>query len=174
MGKEDNLSKNIDVRELINQVQINKGEYSGTFNVDKKLGMDARVNHDDTLDVSYLFGGIDPIPDKLNGPDFDHEIIEDLFNSEKTIITENELQPILQNDERNLISLTASHQERIPQIGPIKAKLIRDDKAINIEGGLDFSNAIFDEEMGKMCIVKKDTINTIERSPILECKHRQV
>ena len=57
-------------------------------------------------------------------------------------------------------------------LGPAKTTLIRDGKAINIEGGLDFSNAVFDEEMGKRCIVKQEEIETVERNPVLECKHR--
>ena len=58
------------------------------------------------------------------------------------------------------------------QTGPQKAKLIRDGKAIDIQGGLDFANAVFDEEMGKRCIEKQEMIETIEKTPILECKHR--
>ena len=57
-------------------------------------------------------------------------------------------------------------------LGPTKTTLIRDGKAINIEGGLDFSNAVFDEEMGKRCIVKQEEIETVERNPVLECNHR--
>jgi hypothetical protein len=53
-----------------------------------------------------------------------------------------------------------------------RQKLFRDGKAIDIQGGIDFRDAVFDEEMGKRCILKQEVIETIEKSPILECKHR--
>ena len=56
--------------------------------------------------------------------------------------------------------------------GPTKATLFRDGKAIDIQGGIDFRDAVFDEEMGKRCILKQEVIETIEKSPILECTHR--
>ena len=111
------------MRELINQVEINKVGYPDTINVERKLDSDVNVT---------------------------------------------------QNNRRKPGTLPGSIQERGAQNGPVKAKLIRDDKAINIERGLDFSNAVFDEEMGKRCIVKEEHIDSVERSPILECKHRQV
>ena len=55
---------------------------------------------------------------------------------------------------------------------PVKATLIRDGKALSVQGGLDFSDAVFDAELGKRCIVKEEKLETVERTPILECKHR--
>ena len=79
------------------------------------------------------------------------------------------------DSKRNLLEKTKkaniSDPFSNPQ-GPKKATLFRDGKAINIQGGLDFQDAVFDEETGKRCIVKQEKIETIERSPILECTHR--
>ena len=55
---------------------------------------------------------------------------------------------------------------------PVKATLIRDGKALSVQGGLDFSDAVFDAKLGKRCIVKEEKLETVERTPILECKHR--
>ena len=79
------------------------------------------------------------------------------------------------NSKRNLLNTTKEVNSRdalsIPQ-GPTKATLYRDGKAIDIQGGIDFRDAVFDEEMGKRCILKQEVIETIDRSPILECMHR--
>ena len=53
-----------------------------------------------------------------------------------------------------------------------KAKLLRGGKKIDVEGGLDFGLAVFDERMGKRCILKKEEIDTVERTPTLVCTHR--
>ena len=53
-----------------------------------------------------------------------------------------------------------------------KAKLFRDGKAFDIPGGLDFSNAVFDETVGKLCMAKEEEIETVEKTPILECNHK--
>ena len=57
---------------------------------------------------------------------------------------------------------------------PKKAKLLRDGKKIDVEGGLDFGQAVFDESMGKRCILKKEEIETVKKAPILVCTHRYV
>jgi len=57
---------------------------------------------------------------------------------------------------------------------PKKAKLLRNGKKIDVEGGLDFGQAVFDERMGKRCILKKEAIDTVEKTPTLVCTHRAV
>ena len=57
---------------------------------------------------------------------------------------------------------------------PKKAKLLRDGKKIDVEGGLDFGQAVFDASMGKRCILKKEEIETVKKAPILVCTHRYV
>ena len=55
---------------------------------------------------------------------------------------------------------------------PQKAALLRDGKKIEVSGGLDFSNAVFDESLGKRCIVKEEERDSFEKIPILECTHK--
>ncbi len=43
-----------------------------------------------------------------------------------------------------------------------------------VTGGIDFSNAIFDQETGKRCVIKEDEVESIEKEPILECNHKNV
>ena len=117
------------------------------------------------FDVSYFFGDVTS-DNGINEVILDYQKNlrkrKEKINILKESISDNEL-------PRNLIN---SIPAKSKTVGPIRAKLIRDGKAINVEGGLDFSNAVFDEEMGKRCIVKQEEIETIERNPILECKHR--
>ena len=75
--------------------------------------------------------------------------------------------------------------------GRQKAALFRGGKKIEVEGGLDFSEAVFDESLGKRCsvfviiiivviviiimircIVKEEETDAFEKKPILECTHK--
>jgi hypothetical protein len=50
--------------------------------------------------------------------------------------------------------------------------LFRGGKKIEVAGGLDFSEAVFDESTGKRCIVKEEERDSFEKVPILECTHK--
>ncbi len=41
-------------------------------------------------------------------------------------------------------------------------------------GLIDFSNAVLDEETGKMCVIKESEVQSLEKEPILECTHKNV
>ena len=92
----------------------------------------------------------------------DVEANEDITEEEDIAYNE-----VIDNTEEVAKSPGVSRDEK-----PVKATLIRDGKAISVHGGLDFSDAVFDAEMGKRCIVKEEKLETIERTPIRECQHR--
>ena len=56
--------------------------------------------------------------------------------------------------------------------GAMKAKLHRNGRVFEVAGGLDFSNAVFNEKLGKLCMEKEEEIESLEKSPILECNHK--
>ena len=62
--------------------------------------------------------------------------------------------------------------EQLPVMGHRKARVLRDGKMVDVKGGLDFGKAVFDQEMGKRCIFREEEIETVEKTPILECTHR--
>ena len=39
---------------------------------------------------------------------------------------------------------------------------------------IDFSNAEFDVDTGKFCVIKESSVQSIEKEPILECTHKNV
>ena len=39
-------------------------------------------------------------------------------------------------------------------------------------GGIDFSQAEFDEKSGKRCILKEVEVDTLNKEPILKCTHK--
>ena len=43
-----------------------------------------------------------------------------------------------------------------------------------VQGGIDFSNAQIDPETGKRCVIKEETVESLEKEPILECNHKNV
>ena len=57
---------------------------------------------------------------------------------------------------------------------PKKAKLLRAGGKIGVEGGLNFGQAVFDERMGKRCILRKEELETANKAPILVCTHRYI
>ena len=56
--------------------------------------------------------------------------------------------------------------------GPQKTSLLREGRRIEVMGGIDFSQAEFDEESGKRCILKEVEVDTLNKEPILECTHK--
>merc|ERR1711863_173778 len=50
----------------------------------------------------------------------------------------------------------------------------REESAAEIQGGVDFSGCVDDEETGLCCVEKEETIKTIQKDPILECTHKTV
>ena len=44
----------------------------------------------------------------------------------------------------------------------------------DFQGAIDFSQAVLDEETGRMCVIKEAEVNSIEKEPILECTHKNV
>ena len=43
-----------------------------------------------------------------------------------------------------------------------------------VKAGIDFSTAVFDEEVGKMCVTKEEEVESVERQKVLECTHKMV
>ena len=50
--------------------------------------------------------------------------------------------------------------------------MAREGRRLEVQGGIDFSNAEFDEESGKMCILKDVEVDTLNKEPILQCTHK--
>ena len=43
-----------------------------------------------------------------------------------------------------------------------------------MKAGVDFSLAVFDPLVGKMCVTKEEEVASVERQKVLECIHKQV
>ena len=43
-----------------------------------------------------------------------------------------------------------------------------------MKAGVDFSLAVFDPEVGKMCVTKEEEVASTERQRVLECTHKSV
>ena len=56
--------------------------------------------------------------------------------------------------------------------GPQVAHVLREGRKVEVEGGIDFTDAVFDEEAGKMCILKEEEIDTLTKKPVMECTHK--
>ena len=71
-----------------------------------------------------------------------------------------------------LLIIVICKGDQFQGVGPRKARVLKDGKMVDVKGGLDFGKAVFDEEMGKRCILREEEIETVEKTPILECTHR--
>merc|ERR1711935_953188 len=49
-----------------------------------------------------------------------------------------------------------------------------EESAAEIQGGVDFSGCVENEETGLCCAEKEETIKTIQKDPILECTHKNI
>ena len=43
-----------------------------------------------------------------------------------------------------------------------------------IGNAIDFSQATFDEDSGKMCVIKEEEVQSLEKEPVLECTHKNI
>ena len=50
--------------------------------------------------------------------------------------------------------------------------LVREGRKVEVQGGIDFSNAEFDEESGKKCVLKNVEVDSLNKEPILQCTHQ--
>ena len=55
---------------------------------------------------------------------------------------------------------------------PVAAKLRRDGRIFQVPGGLDFDEAVMDEELGKKCLMREDLVEVVERVAKLQCDIR--
>ena len=143
--------------------------------VDEDLGeltdFNEVIHNDPVLDVISAFFGHDTEENITNENEKNREITEvnnDLSNritKEDKDITAKQI-----NNAKN------SQFERLTKdslvVRPMKAKLHRDGRVFDVAGGLDFSNAVFNEKLGKLCMEKQEEIESIEKSPVLECNHK--
>ena len=56
----------------------------------------------------------------------------------------------------------------MPRRGPQVAHVLREGKKVEVQGGIDFSHAEYDEDAGKMCVLKEKELDTISKKPMLE------
>ena len=125
-------------------------------------------NHNDpVLDVISAFFGLDA------------ENITNV-NEKNGEVTEvnNDLSNQITNDDKDInakqINSNKAQEAQFAQLrsGPRKAKLSRGGRVFDVPGGLDFSNAVFNEKLGKLCMEKEEEIESIEKNPVLECSHK--
>ena len=79
---------------------------------------------------------------------------------------------ILANDLNSNLKIPETNITHDDKRGPLKAILYRGGKAIQVKGGLDFTNALYDTATGRGCIEKEEEIESVERAPILQCNHK--
>jgi len=54
------------------------------------------------------------------------------------------------------------------------AHVVREGRKLEVQGGIDFSDAKFDENSGKMCILKNVEVDTLKKEPLLQCTHQNI
>ena len=111
----------------------------------------------------------DPVLDVISAF-FGHDIenITNVHEAHEEIVNNDIAEEIADDDNsQQLIGSTGELKS-----GPRKAKLFRDGRVFDVPGGLDFTNAVFNEKLGKLCMEKEEQIESIEKKPILECNHK--
>ena len=135
-------------------------------------GVDEVINAEDE-------NHIDPVLDVISAF-FGHDVddVENIYNEKNGDEVNNDISNLITSDDEDI----ATAAKQIPSVegegtqlqksGPRKARLLRDGRVFDVPGGLDFSNAVFDEKLGKLCMEKEEEIETIVKSPVLQCTHK--
>lgn len=130
-----------------------------------EVDSDEENHNDPVLDVISAFFGHDA--ENITNVNEKNEEITDVNNDLSILIT---------NKDKDIAAKQPDNAQRTPLAkltsGPKKAKLHRDGRMLDIPGGLDFSSAVFNEKLGKLCMEKQEEIESIEKRPILECNHK--
>ena len=139
-------------------------------------GVDEVINAEDE-------NHIDPVLDVISAF-FGHDVddVENIYNEKNGDEVNNDISNLITSDDEDI----ATPAKQIPSLvgegegegtqlqrsGPRKARLLKDGRVFDVPGGLDFSNAVFDEKLGKLCMEKEEEIETIVKSPVLQCTHK--
>ena len=134
-------------------------------------GLDEVINTEDE-------NHIDPVLDVISAF-FGHDA-ENITNvnekNEEITDVNNDLSILITNKDKDIAAKQPDNAQRTPLAkltsGPKKAKLHRDGRMLDIPGGLDFSTAVFNQKLGKLCVEQQEEIESIEKRPILECNHK--
>ena len=120
---------------------------------------------------------IDPVLDVISAF-FGHDVddVENISNEKNGDEVNNDISNLITSDDEDIAPAAKQiHSEKGSQLqrsGPRKARLLRDGRVFDVPGGLDFSNAVFDEKLGKLCMEKEEEIQTVVKSPVLQCTHK--
>ena len=181
-GNSENFgNKVLDVRKVFD----NSFEREG-----KALAISKDIDEGDSEDLDDLTDLNEVIPNEENHNDPVLDVISAFFglddenitnvNEKNGEVTEvnNDLSNQITNDDKDInakqINSNKAQEAQFAQLrsGPRKAKLSRDGRVFDVPGGLDFSNAVFNEKLGKLCMGKEEEIESIEKNPVLECSHK--
>ena len=130
------------------------------------------IHNDPVLDVISAFFGHETEENITDENEKNKEIAEvnnDLSNGitkEDKDVTEKQINNAINTQFERLT------KDSLASVRPMKAKLHRDGRVFDVPGGLDFSNAVFNDKLGKLCMEKQEEIESIEKSPVLECNHK--
>ena len=174
-------NKVLDVRQVFESSFERKG---------KALAISNDIDEGDSEDLNDLTDLDEVIPNEENHNDPVLDVISAFFglddenitnlNEKNGEVTEvnNDLSSQITGDDKDInakqINSKQAQNAQFAQLrsGPRKAKLSRGGRVFDVPGGLDFSNAVFNENLGKLCMEKEEEIESIEKSPILECSHK--
>ena len=158
----------------------------------KSLTISEDIEEGDSEDMDDLTDFNEVIPNEENHNDPVLDVISAFFGLDAENITDineknaelieinNDLSNQITDDDKDINAKQISNNNNQAQdgqfaqlrSGPLKAKLNRGGRVFDVPGGLDFSNAVFNEKLGKLCMEKEEEIESIEKSPVLECNHK--
>ena len=134
-------------------------------------GVDEVINAEDD-------NHIDPVLDVISAF-FGHDVddVENIYNEKNGDQVNNDISNLITSDDEDIAPAAKQiHSEeggsQLQRSGPRKARLLREGRVFDVPGGLDFSNAVFDDKLGKLCMEKEEEIETVVKSPVLQCTHK--
>lgn len=143
----------------------------------KSVGIESDLNGVDEVINEEDENHIDPVLDVISAF-FGHDVddVENISNEENGDQVNNDISNLITSDDEDIAAaakrIDTKDSSQLPPVGPRKAKLVRAGRLVDVPGGLDFSNAVFNEKLGKLCMEKEEEIERIEKSPVLQCTHK--
>ena len=167
-----NSSQNqvLDVRKVLEKPRQAKSVAIESDAINDLNALDEVMN---TADENH----VDPVLDVISaffGHDLDDE--ENIPNEKNRKEVHNDISNLITTDDEDLATtakqIDTKEKSQLQRSQPRKARLLRNGRVFDVPGGLDFSNAVFDDNLGKLCMEKEEEIQTVEKKPILECTHK--
>ena len=170
MKSNNSQNQVLDVRKVLEKPRDGKSVAIESDAIEDLNALDEVIN---TAEENH----VDPVLDVINAF-FGHDLddVENISNEKNGKEVHNDISNLITPDDEDSATtakqIDTKEKSQLQRTRARKAKLLRNGRVFDVPGGLDFTEAVFDEKLGKLCMEKEEEIESVEKRPILECTHK--